>query len=412
MNVDVCIVGGGMVGVVQALALGLAGVKVVVVEANASPAAMPEPYALRVSALTRASQRILEALGVWVEIPAERLSPYAKMQVWDAGGFGKIGFDAAEIGQPNLGHIVENGVLLHTLERRAEACEAIRWVRGETVDAVEFTKAGVKIRLSGERIQADLVIGADGALSRVRELVGIDVSRKSYDQRAVVANVRTEHPHAQTARQLFLRSGPLAFLPLPEPHANAVVWSTDPDHAAHLLKLSPVEFCTELGCAFDHRLGMLESSSETRAFALQRIHALEYTRPHLALVGDAAHVVHPLAGQGVNLGLLDAAALAEQLLEGRAKGRGLGGRVALRRYERWRKGHNRLTQSAMDGFRWLFGQTTPPLRFARSIGLSVADRTPMLKHQLMVRAMGLAGDMPRLARTSESMDGAGFWTPG
>ncbi len=241
------------------------------------------------------------------------------------------------------------------------------------------------------------MVGADGADSRVRALAGIDEHRREYDQEAVVATVTTERSNPAIAWQRFLTTGPLAFLPLADGRSS-IVWSTGPAEAARLVELPEDEFRAVLGEAFEHRLGAVTAVGRRARFTLRRAHAARYVGPRLALVGDAAHVVHPLAGQGVNLGLLDAATLAEVLLQGRARGCDLGALALLRRYERWRKGENLAMLAALDGLKRLFGASAPPLRWARSAGLSLVDRFPPAKRFFMRRAMGLEGDLPAAAR--------------
>jgi len=249
----------------------------------------------------------------------------------------------------------------------------------------------------GRTLSARLVVGADGAQSRVRQLAAIPTHGWHYDQHGVVATVRTEYSHRETAWQRFLPSGPLAFLPLHDGRCS-IVWSTAPQQAARLTQLDQIEFCDELGRAFDHKLGRILECGERAVFPLRLQHTERYVAPGLALIGDAAHVVHPLAGQGVNLGVLDAAALAEVILDAHAAGKDIGDFTVLRRYERWRKGDNLMMMAVMDGFKRLFGSDWRAVQTLRSAGLSLTDRITPVKNLIIRHAMGYSGDLPRLAR--------------
>ncbi|MBI5450099.1 MAG: UbiH/UbiF/VisC/COQ6 family ubiquinone biosynthesis hydroxylase [Gammaproteobacteria bacterium] len=396
---DVIIVGAGMVGATLAAALADSGLRIALIEASEPALHWPaDSHDLRVSALTIASQRLLTALQAWPAQHGYRISPYHEMRVWDAGGGGDIHFDGADIGADCLGHIVENRVIQAAVLQRVHACPAIAWYCPARIETFTVDAAAVTVVLEdGRRLRAALLVGADGSQSRVRELAGIMTDGWRYDQRAVVATVSTTHPHQQTAWQRFLDNGPLAFLPLADGRSS-IVWSTTPEQAAELLALPPPQFCAALTAAFEQRLGTVTATSERAAFALQLQHARYYVGARLALVGDAAHTIHPLAGQGVNLGLLDAATLAEVLCEAWQRQRDIGALAVLRRYERWRKGDTVLTMGVMDGFKRLFGSRQWPVRRVRTAGLQAVDRCAPVKQLLMRRAMGLTGDLPRLAR--------------
>ncbi len=404
MNVrfDVAIAGGGMVGAALALALGRQGMRVAVLERHAPQRQWPPgEIANRVSALSRASQRILEHLAAWPRMVELGVSPYEAMYVWDAGGHGHIRFDAADLGEPDLGHIVENRVIRLALWEGLEALDTVEILcPAEIRDFHLQGEDAMRIHLAeGPPLDAALLAAADGRDSWVRERAGIPTQGWGYDQQALVANVVHERPHQATAWQRFLPTGPLAFLPLADGRSS-IVWSTSPQHARELLEMEAEAFHAALGAAFEYRLGEITASGPRAAFPLRLQHATRYIAPRLALVGDAAHAIHPLAGQGVNLGLLDAAQLAETLTATRYRHRDLGGEPALRRYERARKGDNLAMLAAMDLFKRLFGNDLPPLRLARNLGLDLADRAGPLKHLLIRRAMGLAGDLPALARPS------------
>lgn len=394
---DIAIVGGGMVGSTLALALGLEGFRVVVVEAR-------EPgmedgwtgFDIRVSAVTRASQRIFQALGTWQAMERRRVLAYREMFVWEDDDRTSVHFDSAEIGEPDLGHIIENRVILAALHEALSGLDTVSWRCPARVVTLDTGTQGASLWLEdGDEVRANLVVGADGARSRIRDLACINLDDESYGHDALVATVRTEGLHRDTAWQRFLPDGPLAFLPLPEGHSS-VVWSAPPGRVKRLLVLSDEDFNRELTDAFQERLGAVVWSGARAAHPLRSRHAWQYVKPRLALVGDAAHTVHPLAGQGLNLGLLDAASLAQTLTD--ARGEDPGDYRILRGYERDRRGHNRLVQAAMGAFKHLFTNPFPPLVSARGVGLYLTDHAPRVKDLFMRQALGLSGDLPRLAR--------------
>jgi len=388
-EVDVAIVGGGLVGLSLAALLGRAGIQVALLEANEAQREWPEDSIdLRVYAITRASQRLFTEVGAW-EAMQRRAGPFRDMRVWDAGGSGDIHFDSAEVGEACLGHILEARVIEGALLDSIAGLSCVRRYCPALVKG--FADLGDRQRVEledGTLIAARLLVGADGKHSRVRDYAGIHAQVSDYGQQALVAVVATEHPHGETAWQRFLPTGPLAFLPLFDGRCS-IVWSATSAEAQRLLQLADAAFCEALGEAFEFRLGKVLGCGERVLFPLQRQSAQHYVKPRIALVGDAAHVIHPLAGQGVNLGLKDARGLADTLLAARAQGRDPGALSVLRRYERARKGDNLLMMSAMDGFKQLFGSTVAPLRWARNAGLNLVDAVPALKNQIMRSAMGL-----------------------
>ena len=318
-----------------------------------------------------------------------------RMHVWERTG--EVHFDSAEIGEPCLGHIIENAVVQWAVERRIEALPHVEWHRGDELEGLVVDGDDARAVLRGRSLRGSLVVGADGASSRVRELADIGATRGDYRQEAVVAEVRTSLPHRETAWQRFLPAGPLAFLPLAN-GASSIVWSTTPAHAAELCALDEDAFGFAVADAFEWKLGAVAATGARASFPLHHLHARAYVRDRVALAGDAAHVVHPLAGQGVNLGLLDAAALAEVVGRAHGLGRDIGSRATLRRYERWRRGHNALMQAVLGGFRHLFSSPWPPVRWLRETGFSLTDRIPPLKAGFMRHASGFDGDLPALAR--------------
>ncbi|HCB12986.1 MAG TPA: hypothetical protein DEP36_05385 [Gammaproteobacteria bacterium] len=400
MDYDLIIVGGGMVGSALACALGETDLRIALLEGKPLEHICPDPKPdLRVSAINRASQRIFAAVGAWDSMAAWRVSPFRDMQVWDAMGSGHIHFDSAAIGEPLLGWIIENRVIQYALLERVQQLPAVDLFCPVALDTAEpLDGKGWRVRLNdGCEYATRLLVGADGAQSKVRQLAGIDARGWSYDQKAVVSNVRTAESHQETAWQRFLPAGPLAFLPLHDGGCS-IVWSTLPEQADALLALDDSAFAQALTEAFDRRLGAITDVGPREAFPLRLQHAHDYVKPGLVLIGDAAHVVHPLAGQGVNLGLLDAATLAEVILNALAAGQEIGAFKTLRRYERWRKGDNLLMLGVMDGFKRLFSNSLPPVRLLRTLGLHLTDAASPLKNLIARRAMGLEGDLPRLAR--------------
>lgn len=398
---DVAIVGAGMVGAACAALLARAGLDVVVVEAGSVAAAGPRRGARgegRVSALNAAAERILATVGAWPAIVEDGACPYREMHVWDATGAGEIHFDCAELGEPHLGCIVENAVVVDALIERLRAMPALRFHAPARLSTLRVTAERAILGLDdGTELAARLLIGADGAGSQVRRLAGLRLQQRDYGQRAIVASVSTALPHRSTAWQRFLPEGPLAFLPLGDGRCS-IVWSTRADHAEALLVADEVSFRDALGTAFEEKLGPVTGCGPRAAFPLRRQHASSYVAPRLALIGDAAHVVHPLAGQGANLGFTDAAALAEVVASAAADNRDIGSARVLRRYERWRKGENLATMWAMDGFERLFSSRAPLLCRVRNLGLGLTDAAAPVKYAIVRRAMGLCGDLPAAAR--------------
>ena len=402
---DIAVVGGGMVGASFALGAARAGLRVALLERAEPALEWPEGgHDLRVSALTRASQRILENLGVWTRMRELGITPYEHMRVWERRGIGEIAFDADEIGEPDLGHIVENRVIVAALWRALAAQDGVTPLFGRTIEALETGAQGASLGFAdGESLRAALLVGADGARSRLRELAGIGLSARDYDQHALVATVRAEQGNGATAWQRFMPGGPLALLPLRR-DLFSIVWSADPAQAADLRQAAPETFEERLTRASEGVRGRLRLQGGRAVFPLRLQHANHYVQPGLALLGDAAHVIHPLAGQGVNLGLLDAAALLDVLQQARANSQSPGSLAVLRRYERARKGHNLAVQLAMDGFKHLFGNPNPLLALGRNLGMGLAGRIGPLRRQFERVALGQGMELPPLARPGAAGD--------
>ncbi|MCU7926216.1 MAG: UbiH/UbiF/VisC/COQ6 family ubiquinone biosynthesis hydroxylase [Candidatus Thiodiazotropha sp. (ex Dulcina madagascariensis)] len=395
---DLLIVGGGMVGAALGCAVARAGFEVCLLEVREPQRSWPsDEVDLRVSALTRASQRMLENLQVWPGMVKRRVSPYTDMQVWDAGGSGRIHFSAAEIGEPDLGHIVENRVTQLALWERLESLSNVTLRYPAQVSELLTGDAPAVVLQDGGRLTSELIVAADGRDSQLRQMANIGTRGWDYDQHAIVATIRPTLSHRYTAWQRFMKTGPLAFLPIDDGRCS-IVWSTSPQQAEALMDLDDAAFCRALTQASEAILGEIREVGPRGVFPLRLGHADTYIRPGLALVGDAAHAIHPLAGQGVNLGFLDAATLAETVIDARRAGRRIGSTATLRRYERARKGPNMAMLGAMDAFKRVFSNEVLPLRLVRNLGLSLADRSGFIKQQLVRRAMGLGGDLPRLAK--------------
>ncbi|MBM68840.1 MAG: 2-octaprenyl-3-methyl-6-methoxy-1,4-benzoquinol hydroxylase [Haliea sp.] len=397
---DVAIVGAGIAGSALAAALSGRGLQIVVIEAQGDErAVLPDALALesfdpRVVALSPRSRRLLNELGAWQAVADYRLCAYDHMTVWDAEGTGSIDFDSADVGAAALGYIVENRALVGALLGRLAACPDVRLLAPESLAGCERAADGALVLTlaSGAQLRPELVVAADGAQSRLRDLLAFRTREWGYGHHAVVATVQVERPHQTTAWQRFLPSGPLAFLPLPSaPDAQycSIVWSLDSSRVDGIQALQAGEFCAALERAFEGRLGRVLGCSRRFAFPLRQRHAVDYVQPGAALVADAAHTIHPLAGQGINLGLQDVAALAEEVLRARERGEQPGSIAVLRRYQRRRKGENLAMMAAMEGFKRLFEQPALPLRWLRNAGMRGVDRAGPLKHQLMRQAMGL-----------------------
>ena len=396
---DIIIVGGGMVGSALACALDSAinnnRLSVALIETKAPDDHWTiDSFDLRVSAITRASQHFLDDLGVWQAITHERATAYHEMHVWDAGGNGSIHFDSADIGEANLGHIIENRVISKALRKHANSIDNLDIYCPATPMQLWLDDHHAKLELdNGNTLSADLLVGADGGQSWVRQQAGISISTRDYQQTAVVANVTTELSHQHTAWQRFLPTGPLAFLPLSDgtsrsTNISSIVWSTSAAEAERLCALDETDFNAELAVAFDEKLGKILASGPRASFPIKGQHASHYVKPHLALIGDAAHTIHPLAGQGVNLGFADAQCLAEMILAAHVARKNIGSLKTLRRYERSRRGDNLLMLEAMGVFKQLFSNNAPGLRELRNVGLNLTDRIAPIKHLFMSKALG------------------------
>jgi len=398
---DILVVGGGMVGSALALGLSRQGWNVALVEGSDRKSLLEQPGAAsqvsdfdpRVSAISIASQRLLEDLGVWTDITAGRHCPYQAMTVWDGDGTGRIQFEAAELRAPALGSIIENSRVVRALFA-ALADSTVELIDGVKVTGWQQDTATRGIRLEdGRTLSARLVVAADGGQSRLRQWVGLPTREWDYNQQAIVCTVRTSQSHRFTAWQRFSPTGPLAFLPLltesGDEHFCSIVWSQDTEEARRLMALDDSAFRMELERAIERELGAVEVVSRRYAFPLRQRHAKEYIATGFALVGDAAHTIHPLAGQGANLGYGDVRALLDELSRARKAGLSPDNELTLARYQRRRKGENLAMMAAMEGFKQLFGRDELTVRWLRNTGMRWLNQLGPIKNRIAAEAMGL-----------------------
>lgn len=409
---DVVIVGAAIAGASLAVALSGNGLSIALIEAQSLEApVLPavcdlQNFDPRVSALTPRSQGFLSSIGAWDAIAAYRLCTYRHMTVWDAQGTGQIDFDQSEVDAAALGHIVENRSIVSALLARVHAATDITVLSSQALEkctrlddaepvsqGVPASTAQIELQLSsGSMLQTELLVAADGAMSQVRQLLDFETREWDYGHRAIVTTIETTRSHQHTAWQSFSPTGPLALLPLPgdeNHHYCSVVWSQLDTQADHLLALEDAEFCRALQAAAENRLGDVVACSSRFAFPLRQRHAVDYVQAGVALIADAAHTIHPLAGQGINLGLQDVAVLAKEILAAYERGICVGQLDVLQRYQRQRKGENLLMMTAMDGFKHLFEQQALPLRWLRNAGMRGINSLLPIKQQLMRHAMGL-----------------------
>lgn len=394
---DVIVVGGGMVGAALGCGLGGSSLRVAVIEDAPPPAfASEQPHDLRVSAISIASASILKTVGAWKGIASRRFCPFRRMRVWEESG--DVEFRSEDIDEPVLGYIVENRVIQLALLDRLVEFSNIDFLCPARTKMIDYGPQGSTVELDDGRVlSARLLVAADGGYSRVRQVAGMGVSGWDYEQHALVLTVETAYGQQDITWQRFTPKGPQAFLPLDGPHAS-LVWYEAPEDIKRLKALPDDALLRELIAAFPSALGEIKRIEAKGSFPLKRQHALSYSKEGVALIGDAAHMIHPLAGQGVNIGLLDSAALAQVLVGAHKDGQDIGAAHVLQTYESMRRSNNLVMMTTMDLFYRVFGNANRPLRFIRNLGLGLAERITPAKKLAMRYAMGLGGQLPNLAR--------------
>lgn len=400
---DVLIVGGGMVGATIACALGGSDLSVGVLEYQYPKGFDPEqPHDLRVSAISVASQNVIDMVGAWEGILSRRSCPYHRMKVWESDEQrAATEFVSDDISEPYLGHIVENRIIQLALLERMAAFDNVDLICPAKTVSIDYSPGASVVTLEdGTELIGRLLVAADGGESKVRQAAGIGVRKWDYEQNALVASVITDYPQQDITWQQFTATGPLAFLPLPGPHAS-LVWYNTPQNVKRLMSLPVNQFMAELTETFPESLGQIDTLLERGFFPLRRQHALEYAKEGVVLAGDAAHMIHPLAGQGVNIGMLDAAALAETILLAQRKGKDITSLAVLKEYEKQRRNHNLVMMQTMDLFYRVFSNDNMPLKVVRNIGLGLAERVTPAKNKVMRFAMGLEGPLPALAKMQD-----------
>ena len=399
-NVDITIVGAGSAGLTLAALLAPLNLSIVVLEQGAAPRQQAATYQ-RVSALNLASQRLLSHIGAWPAI-ASSAAAYSQMQVWDADSFARIAFDAQTEGVAALGHICDNEQIRLALYQQLQKQTNVRFEFNCNINSLVQSERDVLVNFNQQQLLLSrLLVGADGVNSVVRRSMQLPLTHWDYEQQAIVATITSTAAHDNVARQVFLPSGPLALLPLPAPNQCSIVWSCAPERAAQLLALDNNGFNQALTAASNSVLGVLQLQTAPQAFGLKMRYASSWLRGRTVLVADAAHSIHPLAGQGMNLGLMDVAALAELITQAVADGSDFSEPRLLRRYERWRKAEAQTLIAAMEVFKRGFSNSQPLLKLVRAVGMSGINNLPWLKSQIIAQALGNAGDLPKLARPTE-----------
>ena len=398
LSYDLTIIGGGMVGLTLAASLAKSDLNIAIIE-NSEPAPLSEHPATRVSALSAASRTIFEKLDVWDQIDAQRITPYDSMFVWEKDSFGKIAFDAKQVDATQLGYIVENEQIQHALLAVVKKQHNVTFYAPDKLSNVALGDGEAWLTLdSGKHITTKLVVGADGANSWLRNKVDIPLTHWDYNHHALVATVKTDLAHEHCARQVFTPDGPLAFLPLFEKNLCSIVWSLPPEKAEQLQALPVTEFNKQLTRTFDNHLGFCEVQGERSRFPLKMRYARDFAKHRIALIGDAAHTIHPLAGQGVNLGLLDAVSLAQSVLENSEQDKDIGLHSNLRQFERWRKTEAAQMVASMELLKQMFNGDNPVQKVVRDLALIFADNVTPLKKQFIRQAMGLSGELPNILK--------------
>ena len=401
-QVDVAIVGGGMVGGTLAAALAQAGLSVALID-RADPASLvEESYDGRTVAIAHATHRLLQATGLWTRL-VPHAEPILDIRVSDGPSLLFLHYDHRELGADPLGYIVENRAIRRVLYARLGGLDNLRFIAPGTLARHIVMPAGAMLTLAdGTEIAAALLVAADGSDSALRRGAGIASAQWDYGQTAIVCTMGHEQPHRGVAHERFLPAGPFAVLPMTDDpvhgHRSSIVWTEKTSLVPALLALAEGDFSLELYRRFGPWLGDVRVVGGRWSFPLRFAHAETYIKPRFALVGDAAHTMHPIAGQGLNIGLRDVAALAEVLVEAKRLGLDIGSQAVLERYQRWRRFDNQMLLSVTDSLNWLFSNDLAPVRLARDLGMAAVNRLGPLKRLFMRHAMGTVGELPRLLR--------------
>jgi 2-octaprenyl-6-methoxyphenol hydroxylase len=399
---DIVIIGGGLIGLTLATAFGRAGLSAIVVDREKPAHAAADAFDGRGSAIAWGSAQVLRGIGVWsgLEAHAEAIR---EIRVSDGNSLLFLHYDHRELGPQPLGYIVENRFIRRALYAGLATLDAVMLVAPQAVTTLERLATHVEARLQdGSLVRARLAIAADGRASPTRAAAGIGVTQWNYDQAGIVCSITHELPHHGVAHERFLPAGPFAVLPLPDSetrmHRSSLVWTERADLAPSMMALPDEQFAAEIALRFGDTLGRIGVAGPRWSYPLGLLQAETYIARRLALAGDAAHAIHPIAGQGLNLGLRDIAALAECIVDAHRLGLDIGATNVLERYQRWRRFDNVALMAVTDGLNRLFSTDLAPVRLVRDVGLGIVNSLPPLKRFFMRHAMGMVGDLPRLTR--------------
>ena len=388
----IIIIGGGIVGLAMAALLAKENFEVAIIESH-QPELTWENLTARVSAINLKSIQLFNYLNM--HFNQQSLAPLSKMHIWDYAG-AEINFDSENIGQSELGFIIENREIIKSLWASLKLNKNIQIFCPHKAKNIVIKDNKVNLVLdNNQSIEADLIIGADGAHSWVRKQMPVKLIERAYNQKAIIAVIQSEKLHKNTAYQKFLTSGPVALLPLSEPNLSALVWSADSSISDELLLSPENNFNRQLSESFDYKLGALKIMFSREQFELKMRHVDNYVSDKMALIGDAAHTIHPLAGQGVNLGLMDAACLAQVLMDARASKKPIGDLRVLRRYARWRRADNAEMIFTMQHLKNSFADNHFLSNYLRGLSVSLIKKCPLIKNHIMKQAVGESRDLPQ-----------------